>query len=75
MKTRDKKSLQELSLTKLTERLKEARREYLDFLLQQKIRKIKDVHAAFKKRKEIAQILTFINSKRKKLELKNGQTN
>lgn len=63
MKSKDKKSTQELSLENLHKRLDELKKEHLDLLLQQKIRKIKNVHIVNQKRKEIAQIKTFINMK------------
>lgn len=72
MKAKDKKALLELSVAKLLERLKELRRERAELLMQQKIRKVKNVHEAYKKRKEIAQILTFVAEKRI-LEQKDGK--
>lgn len=75
MKTKDKKTLNELSTGKLYSKLDELKKEYIDLLLQQKIRKIKNLHAPDQKRKEIARVKTFIRLKTLAQGELNGKNN
>jgi large subunit ribosomal protein L29 len=71
MKTKDKQSLKGLSKDKLNERLDDLKKEYIDLILKQKIRKIKNLHAAGQIRKDIARVKTIMRLK----ELTQGESN
>lgn len=64
MKKKDFEQLKEKSLEELGELLRKARIEALKIKMEQERGKLKDVHAYFKKRKEISKILTLISEKR-----------
>lgn len=54
------------NLDKLQERLAKEKKELTGLYLEVKTKKLKDVRKIFHKRKDISQILTLINQKRRK---------
>lgn len=70
-----KSNLQEIKVLEevaLIGRIKKARTELADLVMEKNMKKLKDVKAVFKKRKEIAQMLTIARQKKllKELEAK-----
>lgn len=63
MKKNDFKEIKTLSLKVLSEKIKQAKKDVADLILDKNTKKLKDVKVIFKKRKEIAKMMTILNQK------------
>jgi len=63
MKKKDLVQIKGLSLKELKEKGKELKKEIADLTLDKNMKKLKDLKAIFKKKKDLAQVLTMLNAK------------
>jgi ribosomal protein L29 len=75
MKKKDLQDLKALDLKSLKERAAKASSEVADLILDRNMNKLKDVKAVFKKRHDLARILTVIRQKELLGELETNEDN
>ena len=63
MKKSNLQDIKILSLKVLSDKVKQAQKDVADLILDKNTKKLKDVKVIFKKRKEIAKIMTIIKQK------------
>lgn len=63
MKKKDLQDIKTLSLKVLGDKVKQAKSEIADLILDKNTKKLKDVKVIFKKRKEIAKMMTMLKQK------------
>lgn len=69
MKKSNLQEIKVLEVVALSERIKKAKAELSDLVLEKNMKKLKDLRAVFKKRKDIAQMLTIMRQKKLLKEL------
>lgn len=63
MKKNQLKEIKALEIGALKQNVKEARQELADLIMDKNMKKLKDVKSVFKKRKDIAKLLTIMRQK------------
>ncbi len=73
MKKNDLIEIKKMEITALLARVKKEKKELVDLLMDKNMNKLKDLKSLYKKRKNIAQILTVARQKELLKDLEGGQ--
>lgn len=73
MKKTELNSLKGLSIKELADKVKLAKAEIAEAVFDKNMKKLKDLKSVFKKRKDLARILTILQQKQLLAELEKGQ--
>ncbi len=75
MKKNTLNEIKNMDIKAIVQKLKEAKKELVDLLLDKNMGKLKDLKAVYKKRKDVARMLTVLQQKQSLEELESSSRN